>query len=298
MNPSKPGGRYNSPGLLPVILLFLAAATFSCHSGTQKPPAVKTPIAEDTLWKDDSTRYVELLNKKMDSAARINFLSQFCINKLKAHPNESQFDTAVLIDGFNGLIRFYKDAFSSGSRTNALAYIYDSDECPVLLFIKEKDWVFRQVIYAHGKLEDSAIRFFDYNFDGKKDLVIHWNYSAGRCSCGSNDCWRVYFYKEGPDSLFLCKGIDGYLDYGISEKEKAIYLGEHCEGYFGKYKWQGDQLVKTEAFLADSWYIYAEQPWTMEHVLYKKNGSVSLGKKRNGEIPASWKKAFGWYTAK
>jgi hypothetical protein len=248
---------------------------------------------KDTLW-DNIVPYVELMDKEeMDSAETVSFLSKFCIDKLNAHTTEKQFDTSVLIHGFDGNIRFYQGNIFTRTKLHAFVQVYDNNEDPFLLFEKDKTWKLKQAIFGIGRIEDSASRFIDYNFDGYKDVAIIWNYTAGRCSCSDPGCLAIYIYDNSSDSLIYQPELGHYLEYGISEKEKAIYLGEHCDGFYGKFTWKNGKLIKLEEYL-DEREVRDTAEWKLKHYIYRNGKKMSSAITVDGSLHEKWKKQFGW----
>lgn len=279
----------------PFFIIILSVLLVSCATKQRNDKKKITAQTKDTLWINDTIPYVELMDKEeMDSAQTVSFLTKFCIDKLNAHTVENRFDTQVLIHGFNGTIRFYQGNIFTGAKQHAFVQVYDNNEDPFLLFEKDKTWKLKQAIFGNGRIDDSASRFIDYNFDGHPDVAIIWNYTAGRCSCTRNGCRAIYLYDNDSDSLIFQPEFGQYLDYGFSEKEKAVYLGEHCEGFFGKFTWKNGKLVKLEEYLSNERDEPDSTKWKLVHNIYRNGKKISSVTTPKASLPEKWKKQFGW----
>ncbi|GAA4320805.1 hypothetical protein [Flaviaesturariibacter amylovorans] len=282
--------------------VLLVLALCACGPNSRQPPATssltapgtvaKRPALPDTVWEDDSTYYVELLEPGLDSAHYIDALSAIALRKLREHPAEAAFDTAVLLNGYAGALRFRQGAlFRTGAR-HALVQVRDADREPFLVFRWTGDWRLRQVLYVNGKVPDSAWQLADYDFDGDRDLALRWYYSAGRCNCGKQYCRRLYVYHARLDSLLEVDGVPGYLDFAFVPEERALYLGEHCDGYFGKFRIVNDSLQKVEEYqFYNDFYANGEPTFDgVEHRVYRNGRQRSTRRVANGNMPRKWQR--------
>src|SRR5205814_4029463 len=187
----------------------------------------------------------------MDSTEQIAFLTDYCIRKLNAHKSEPRFYTRAVFDRDSTKIQFFQGNICSNQKQHAIVGIENKNL--FFFFIKNDTWNLKKVINSYGVVKDTAIQFSDVNFDGFKDVSIIWNYSSGNCNCSGSGCRDIYLYDSTSDNLVHLPEIRSYFDFGISQEEKAIYLGEHCKGFYGKFMWQDGKLQIQEEYLTNQW---------------------------------------------
>ena len=226
-----------------------------------------------------------------DTLSKLDFYSSLAIELLKSKQRKTFFDTFILINGHNSLIRFNQGRIFSELKENAIVEIHDNNLNPFLYFVKSDRWKLKQVLYGYGAEEDSSYNLFDYNFDGYKDLAIFWNYSSGRCSCSEPGCRYLYLYNCTNDSLIEVPDISFYLDMGISVSEKTIYLGKHCDGYYARFNWKNYQLQLLEEYIA------RDEPKQLgQNQIYLNyvhiDGKNILRKCQVNKLPKKWEKYF------
>ena len=270
--------------ILPGILLL------SCSSGSGPWGKNKN---KDTLSVHTVT-FEELLDKAMDSSEHLAFLRDYCVHKLNAHKNEKQFLTKAVFDGSNVSVQFYQGNLCSDKKHNAIVRI--DNENLFLFFSKDKDttWNLKQVFSGYGVIKDSAVQFADVNFDGYRDVAIIWNYSAGSCSCASPGCRDVYLYDSTADNIVHYPNIRNYLDFSISPHEKAIYMGEHCKGFYGRFVWKNGNLVLEEEYLTNQWNEKDTARWVVEHNIYCDGQKFPAYTIPQLPLPENWQQQFGW----
>ena len=269
--------------ILPIILLI------ACKS--RSGPWGKNKF-NDTL-SVHAVPYEVLLDKQMDSAEQTAFLSDYCIRKLNGHKGENQFYTQAVFDGDTTKIQFYKGNLCCGEKQHAIAGIQNRNI--FFFFLKNNDWQLKQVIKGYGIIkDDSAVQFRDVNFDGFNDVAIIWNYSTGSCNCSGQGCRDIYLYKNDSDSLVHVPEIRSYFDFGISNEEKAIYLGEHCKGLYGKYVWQDGKLQIQEEYTSNQWSETDSAKWKLEHFIYCDGQKIPAYTIPNLPLPEKWRQQFGW----
>jgi hypothetical protein len=247
---------------------------------------------KDTL-SVHSVSFEDLLDKAMDSTEHLQFLRDYCIGKLKAHKNEKHFVTKAVFDGDNANIQFYQGNLCTRQKHNAVVRI---DNENLFLFFSKIDtaWDLKQVITGYGVIKDSAVQFHDVNFDGHKDLAILWNYSAGSCACAEPGCRDVYLYDSTSDNLVHVPEIRNYLDFGLSEEEKAVYLGEHCKGFYGRFSWINNRLRLEEEYLTNRWNGKDSTRWIREHNIYFDGQKFPAYTVPQLPLPHNWQQQFGW----
>jgi hypothetical protein len=236
--------------------------------------------------------YEVLLDKQMDSAEQTAFLSDYCIRKLNGHKAENRFYTQAVFDGDTTKIQFYKGNICCGEKQHAIAGIQNRNL--FFFFLKNNEWQLKQVISGYGIIKDSAIQFCDVNFDGYNDVAIIWNYSSGSCNCTGPGCRDIYLYKNDADSLINVPEIRSYFDFGISNEEKALYLGEHCKGLYGKYVWQDGKLQIQEEYSSNQWNEADTSKWKLEHFIYCDGQKIPAYTIPNLPLPEKWQQEFGW----
>jgi hypothetical protein len=273
-------------------LLFIPlviASLLSCSNG--KGPWGKNKD-KDTL-SVHSVSFEDLLDKAMDSAEHLQFLRDYCIGKLNTHKNEKQFTTRAVFDGDNANIQFYQGNLCTPKKHSAVVRI---DNENLFFFFSKIDtsWNLKQVITGYGVIKDSAVEFHDVNFDGHKDLAILWNYSAGNCSCSRPGCRDVYLYDSTADNLVHVPEIRNYLDFALSETEKAIYLGEHCKGFYGRFTWNNNRLQLEEEYLTNRWSDKDTVRWVLEHNIYFAGQKFPAYTVPQLPLPNNWEQKFGW----
>lgn len=246
--------------------------------------------SKDTL-SVHSVSFEDLLAKAMDSAEHMQFLRDYCIARLNQHAGDSQFITKAVFDGANATIQFHQGKLCSPRKQNAIVRI---DNENLFLFFSKKDsaWNLKQVFNGYGVIRDSAVQFFDVNFDGLKDLAILWNYSAGSCSCASPGCRDVYLYDSVGDRLVHLPEIRNYLDFSMAEKEKAIYLGEHCKGFYGRFSWKNGRLQLEEEYLTNEGSGRDTVQFIVEHNIYCDGQKFPAYTIPHLPLPADWQQQF------
>jgi len=237
--------------------------------------------------------YEVLLDKQMDSAEQTAFLSDYCIRKLNGHKEENRFYTRAVFDGDTTKIQFYKGNLCCGEKQHAIAGIQNRNI--FFFFLKNNEWQLKQVIKGYGIIkDDSAVQFCDVNFDGFNDVAIIWNYSTGSCNCSGSGCRDIYLYENGSDSLVHVPEIRSFFDFGISNEEKALYLGEHCKGLYGKYIWQDGKLQIQEEYTSNQWNETDTAKWKLEHFIYCDGQKIPAYTIPNLPLPEKWRQEFGW----
>jgi len=269
--------------IIPVIVLM------ACNSGSG--PWGKSKV-KDTL-SVHSVPFEVLLNKAMDSTEEIAFLKDYCIRKLNGHKTENRFYTLPVFDGDTTRIQFVQGNICSNQKQHAIAGI--ENKSLFFFFLKDNDnWNLKQVMKGSGIIKDSAVQFCDINFDGFKDVSIIWNYSSGTCNCSGSGCRDIYLYNNDVDKLVPVPEIRSFFDFGISAEEKAIYLGTHCNGFYGKFTWQDGKLQIQEEYASNQWNEKDSANWHLEHFIYCDGEKVPAYTIPNLPLPEKWQKQFGW----
>jgi hypothetical protein len=200
----------------------------------------------------------------------------------------------TLINEYQGHIIYETGHIFSREKVHAVVNVRDGDESPVYVFKKEGDrWMLiHSLNEIYHPLEDPIV-FRDINFDGHKDLLILWYYSAGRCNCSGDGCMNVYLYNPVTHTLVENHEIPGYLDVVIREQEKAIYLGEHCEGYYKKFRWNKMELVPEESYTRSPSECWEKEntPCSYVHRVHR-NGIIIEDTLHTDELPAKWRRVF------
>jgi hypothetical protein len=272
------------------ITFFILPALVLPACKNNKGPWGKNKLT-DTL-SVHSVPFEVLLNKTMDSAEEISFLSDYCIRKLNSHKGDSRFYTLAVFEGDTSRIQFVKGNICTPQKQHAIAGIGNKNL--FFFFMLDNDWKLKQVVNGYGAIKDSAVQFCDVNFDGYNDVAITWNYTAGTCHCSGAGCHDVFLYNNATDNLVHVPEIRSYFDFGISEEEKALYLGEHCKGFYGKYTWQDGKLQLQEAYQSNQWSETDTSKWQLEHFIYCNGEKVPAYTLPNLPLPEKWRQQFGW----
>jgi hypothetical protein len=264
-------------------LLYVSCSTGSGPWGKNK--------SKDTL-SVHSVSFEDLLEKAMDSAEHMAFLRDYCVSRLHAHKHEKQFITKAIFDGSNASIQFHQGHLCSDKKQHAIVRI---DNENLFFFFSKKDttWQLKQVFNGYGVIKDSAVQFQDINFDGYKDLSILWNYSAGSCSCASPGCRDVYLYDSVGDRLLHLPEIRNYLEFSVAENERAIYLGEHCKGFYGRFAWNNGRLQLEEEYLTNEGSGRDTVQFIVEHNIYCDGQKFPAYTIPHLPLPGSWQQQFG-----
>lgn len=268
-----------------ILSLVLLAA---CKSGNSPWGKNKS---KDTL-SVHSVPYERLLDKAMDSAEQMSFFKDYCIRHLDSHKRENRFNTTAVFDGDTTRIQFYKGNICTDKKQHAVVGFENKNL--FFFFMKENSWKLRQVMNGFGVIKDSAVQFYDINFDGFKDLSITWNYTAGACNCTMPGCRDIYLYNYESDNFDHLPQIRSFFDFGISTEEKSVYLGEHCTGFYGKYMWQNGQLQIQEEYASNQWNEKDSTRWHLEHFIYDNGERMPAYTVPNLPLPEKWQKQFGW----
>lgn len=274
-------------------LLILPAILFpACHSNTNSGAWGKNKF-KDTL-SVHAVPFEVLLNRTMDSAEEVSFLSDYCIRKLNSHTSETRFNTLAVFEGDTSRIQFVKGNICSRQKEHAVVGIENKHLFFFFLRQRDDDWKLKQVMNGYGAIKDSAVQFCDVNFDGYNDVAITWNYTSGTCHCSGAGCHDVFLYNSMADNLVHVPEIRSYFDFGLSEEEKAVYLGEHCSGFYGKYTWQEGRLQLQEAYQSNQWSEADSAKWQLEHFIYCNGEKMPAYTLPNLPLPEKWRQQFGW----
>lgn len=229
----------------------------------------------------------------MDSAEQIAFLRDYCIRKLNVHKKENRFYTLAVFDGDTTRIQFVQGNICTDQKQHAVVGIENRNL--FFFFLKGgDDWSLKQVMHGYGVIKDSAVQLFDVNFDGYRDVSIIWNYTAGTCHCSKPGCRDLYLYNSVADSLEHIPEIRSFFDFGISAEEKALYLGEHCKGFYGKFMWQDGRLAIQEEYKSNQYNETDSARWQLEHFIYCDGEKVPAYTIPNLPLPEKWHQQFGW----
>jgi hypothetical protein len=228
----------------------------------------------------------------MDSAEEVAFLSDYCIRKLNTNKSGNRFYTLAVFDDDTTRIQFVRGNICSGEKQHAIAVIENKNL--FFFFLKEGTWQLKQVLNGYGVIKDSAVQFCDVNFDGFKDVAIIWNYGSGTCHCSVPGCRDIFLYNNETDKLVHVPEIRSYVDFGISNEEKAIYLGEHCKGFYGKFTWQNGKLQLQEEYTSNQWNERDSARWRLEHFIYYDGQKIPAYTVPNLPLPEKWRQQFGF----
>jgi len=251
--------------------------------------------SKDTL-SVHAVPYEVLMNKAMDSAEQLSFFADYCVRKLDSHKNDNRFYTLAVFDGDTTRIQFYKGNICTEQKQHAVAYFENKNL--FFFFLNTGNWNLRQTLHGYGIIRDSAIQFYDINFDGYKDVAITWNYSAGTCNCTAPGCRDVYLYNPEKDNLEQITEIRRYFDFGLSTEEQSVYLSEHCKGFYGKFTWQEGKLQIQEEYTSNQWNETDTAKWHLEHFIYCNGERVPAYTIPNLPLPEKWQQQFGWTRSK
>ena len=248
--------------------------------------------------KQDSSRIAPLIDSvtppplalPTDHASNVRYIQ----SRLKRGIRKGKSEMDSVFNEYSGKIIFEVGPLFTRKRTHAVVNVHDGNDNPIYVFEKNSnDWkLIHQLseIYNPG---DYPVVFRDVNFDGYKDLLIKWFFMAGRCNCSADGCLNVYLYNPSINRLVENKEIPGYLDAHIVDSEKAIYLGEHCNGIYRKFRWNKMEMVLVESyeFMPDECWQTDEGPCSLVHRVHR-NGMIFEDTIQDKELPGRWMKIF------
>lgn len=226
-----------------------------------------------------------------DHASNVSYIQ----GRLKQGIRKGKSEMDSVFNEFGGKIIFEVGALFTKTRTHAVVNMHDGNENPIYVFEKKNNnnWTLVHQLNEVYNPGDYPVIFRDMNFDGHKDLLIKWYYMSGRCNCDGDGCLNVYLYNPVTNTLVENKEIPRYLDVRVVAAERALYLGEHCQGVFRKVRWN-----KMEMVLVESYEFFPEECWQSDSgrcVLIHRvhtNGLIREDTLHLRELPDRWYKMF------
>jgi hypothetical protein len=259
---------------------------WACKQPDNKPashPQDSIRIATDTVIRPP-------VATSTDHAAWLKYLD----STMKHIQQPTKIQTDTVINEYSGRITYEIGPLFSQETMHAVVNVHDGAHNPVYVYKKDNGkWTLIHTLNEIYNLSEYPVKFKDINFDGYKDLIITWYYLSGRCNCWGEGCMNVYLYNPATHSLVENHEIPGYLDIHIYNKERALYLGNHCEGIYRKFKWNRMEMLLIESyeFTPPECWFNDEEPCKIVHRIHR-NGMITEDTLDHEALPAKWRKIF------
>lgn len=233
-------------------LIFFILFCF-CKNINPKESKAQTVINNDSIYVVQHNLLANI--DEMDSSKVANRCIEFSLFQLNQSNGASmKIDTVMNKDGLARAICLNQGNLFEDKETHAILEFNFIDDNFYLIFHKNNgQWIFQDKFDDYNYRSDSTFLIRDVNFDGYNDFLADWGYSSGNCNCGFG-CYNLYLYDVKKKKLVANNSFDNYLDVAIDEQKQELIVGEHCENFYQKCKWnkKEDSLIIFESVSFES----------------------------------------------